>query len=46
MSTWPGVSHSHRLQGLPRYYARFQEYLRTDMNPEGTGPELVPLLPR
>ena len=33
-----------QLQGLPRDYARFQQYLRTVMNPEGTGPELVPLL--
>jgi hypothetical protein len=33
-----------QLQGLPRDYARFQEYLRTVMNSEGTGPELVPLL--
>ena len=32
------------LQGLPRNYARFQQYLRTVMNSEGTGPELVPLL--
>jgi len=32
------------LQGLPRNYARFQQYLRTVMNAEGTGPELTPLL--
>src|SRR5262245_23243461 len=33
-----------QIQGLPRDYARFQEYLRKVMNSEGTGPELVPLL--
>jgi hypothetical protein len=33
-----------RLQALPRNYARFQEYLRTVMNADGTGPELTPLL--
>src|SRR6476469_8507710 len=32
------------LQGLPRTYARFRQYLRTVMNADGTGPELVPLL--
>lgn len=32
------------IQGLPRNYDRFQKYLRTVMNAEGTGPELVPLL--
>ena len=29
------------LQGLPRNYARFRQYLRTLMNSEGTGPDLV-----
>jgi hypothetical protein len=33
-----------QLQGLPRNYARFREYLRTVMNSAGTGPALVPLL--
>src|SRR5262249_27296514 len=33
-----------QIQGLPRNYARFQEYLRKVMNAEGTGPALVPLL--
>ena len=32
------------IQGLPRNYARFRQYLRTVMNSEGTGPDLVPLL--
>jgi hypothetical protein len=32
------------LQALPRNYARFQQYLRTVMNADGTGPELTPLL--
>jgi hypothetical protein len=34
----------HGLQALPRNYARFQQYLRTVMNADGTGPELTPLL--
>lgn len=33
-----------QIQGLPRDYARFQEYLRTIMNADGTGPALIPLL--
>jgi hypothetical protein len=32
------------LQAPPRNYARFQQYLRTVMNADGTGPELTPLL--
>jgi hypothetical protein len=32
------------LQALPRNYARFQQYLRTVMNADRTGPELTPLL--
>src|SRR5689334_16330374 len=32
------------LQGLPRTYARFRQYLRTVMTADGAGPELVPLL--
>lgn len=32
------------IQGLPRDYARFQEYLRKIMNAEGTGPALLPML--
>jgi hypothetical protein len=33
-----------QIQGLPRDYARFQEYLRQIMNAERTGPALTPLL--
>lgn len=33
-----------QLQGLPRNYARFREYLRQIMNEEGTAPAKVPLL--
>jgi hypothetical protein len=40
----PLLQLQRQLQGLPRDYARFQQYLRTVLNPEGTGPELVPLL--
>ncbi len=32
------------LQALPRNYARFQQYLRTMMNADRSGPELTPLL--
>jgi len=32
------------LQALPRNYARFQQYLRTVMNADRSGPELTPLL--
>jgi hypothetical protein len=32
------------LQGLPRNYDRFREYLHRIMNPEGTGPALTPML--
>jgi hypothetical protein len=32
------------LQGLPRNYERFRQYLRTVMGPDGEGPERLPLL--
>jgi hypothetical protein len=40
----PLLRFQRQLQGLPRDYARFQQYLRKVMNPEGSGPELVPLV--
>src|SRR6476661_5825159 len=40
----PLLAIQREIQGLPRNYDRFQQYLRTILNADGSDIELVPLL--